>query len=269
MIFVYNNKLEPAGYIQRYVFPEYEVKPISTASAVIDQQNAVWIADPVNGLIKVGTQAERIVPEGPADNKIFSLTMNGQDLWIAPGGRANDWNNLYSEPRFQLNREGKWSVFDRKVFPSDNDFRDMVCVAADLKNADHVFAGSWGGGVLEFSAGKFVKRYDNFNSTLQTQLPAQPEAPFVRIGGMDFDSKGNLWVANAGVTDVLSVFQTDGKWKSYNLPDAANKYIGKVVVNQKDDKWIIVRRQGLYVLNSTGDQSKKLDVVALFQEFGW
>ena len=64
---------------------------------------------------------------------------------------------------------------------------------------DHVFAGSWGGGVLKFSAGKFVKRYDNSNSTLQTQLPNLPDAPYVRIGGMDSDSKGNFWVTNSGV----------------------------------------------------------------------
>jgi hypothetical protein len=197
---------------------------------------------------------------------MFSLTMNGQDLWIASGGRNETWNNLFFDPRFQLNREGKWSVFDRKIFPILNDFRDIVCVAPDPKNPDHVFAGSWGGGVLEFTGGKYAKQYNNFNSTLQTQLPNTPNDPYVRIGGMAFDSKGNLWVTNSGVANVLSSLQTDGTWKSYELSGIANKVVGKVVVTAKDDKWILgPRGYGLYALNSTNSISKEQKVIALFK----
>jgi ligand-binding sensor domain-containing protein len=191
--------------------------------------------------------------------------MNDQDLWIASGGRDASWNNLFFEPRFQLNRKDKWSVFDQKVFPKTSDFRDMVCVTADLKNPDHVFAGSWGGGVLEFRDGKFIKRHDNFNSTLQTQLPNTPNEPYVRIGGMAFDSKGTLWVANSGVANVLSSLQTDGTWKSYELSGIANKTVGKVVVTSKDDKWVLSPRgYGLYALNSTNTISKEQKVIAHF-----
>ena len=265
-VLVYNNNLEKIGEIFKYVFSAYEEPIIEPLSAILDAQNVLWIADQNFGLIKVGTPSTRIVPEGPADNRIFSLSMNGQDLWIASGGRDASWNNLFFEPRFQLNREGKWSVFDRKIFPSTNDFRDMVCVTADPKNPDHVFAGSWGGGVLEFNAGQFVKRYDNFNSTLQTQLPNTPNEPYVRIGGMDFDSKGTLWVANSGAANVLSSLQSDGTWKSYELSGIANKTVGKVVVTSKDDKWVLgPRGYGLYALNSTNSVSKEQKVVAYFK----
>ncbi len=264
-VFVFDSKFVLAGYVNEYVFPEFKTKPIQTSCAVVDAQNIVWIADPENGLVKVGTQSERIIPEGPVDNMIFSLTMGGQDLWITSGGKDNSWGNLYYQPKFQLNRQGKWSVFDNKVFPNPNDFRDMVGVTVDPKNPEHVYAASWGGGVLEFSSGQFVKRFDNFNSTLQTQLPDQPDAAYVRIGGMAFDSKGNLWVTNSGVAKVISQYQTDGTWKAYSLPEIANKYsIGKVVVTQNDDKWIHVYRNGLYVLNSANDQSKAQPVVARF-----
>jgi len=266
MVLVYNNNSEKTGDIRKYVFSGYEEPIIEPLSVSFDAQNVLWIADQSFGLIKVGTPSTRIVPEGPADNRIFSLSMNGQDLWIASGGRDASWNNIPISPKFQLQREGKWSVFDRKVFPTPNDFRDMVCVTADPKNPDHVFAGSWGGGVLEFKDGKFVKRYDNYNSTLQTQLPETPKEPYVRIGGMAFDSKGNLWVTNTGVANVLSSFQTDGTWKSYGLSGIANKFVGKVVVTAKDDKWVLVPRgYGLYALNSTNNISKEQKVVAYFK----
>lgn len=265
-VLVYDSKFELVKYVPKFLFSGNKADSLLAGSAVLDAQNVLWVADRNNGLIKVGTQTERIVPEGPVDNKIFSMTMNGNDLWITSGGRDNAWDNLWVEPKFQLNREGDWSVFDKKSFPASNNFKDIVCIAVDPNNPDHVFAGSWGGGVLEFNAGKFVKRYDNFNSSLQTQLPNLPSAPYVRIGGMDFDSKGNLWVTNTGVANVLSSFQTDGKWKSYELSGIANKYsIGKVVVTQNDDKWVVVPRgHDLYVLNSTNDQSKQQKVTAYF-----
>jgi len=267
-VFVYNDKFELVKYVLKYPFSGYEKVLAQTSSAVLDDQNILWIAFLEYGLIKLGTQPEKIIPEGPTDNKMFSLYMNGQDLWSTSGGRDNGWGNLYSEPKFQLNREGTWTTFDNTIFPVVNDFKDMVCVTVDPKNPDHVFAGSWGGGVLEFSAGKFVKRYDNFNSTLQTALPGQPDAPYVRIGGMAFDSKGNLWVTNSEVAENISVLQTDGNWKAFELSGIANKYsIGKVIVTQNDDKWILVPRgkgQSLYALNSTNDESKEQKVVAYF-----
>lgn len=265
-VFVYDDKLELVKYVYQYSFSGKEEKPIGTMCAVLDDQNVLWIADQKYGLIKIGSQTEKIIPDGPNDNKIFSLTMNGNDLWITPGGKSNAWGNLYSQPQFQLNREGKWSVFDRNVFPILNDLRDMVCVVADPKDPDHVFAGSWGGGVLEFRNGNFEKQYNNFNSSLQTQLPGQPNDPYVRIGGMDFDSDGNLWITNSGVANVLSVFQTDGQWEPYELSGIANNtFIGKVLVTNDDDKWVILGRgQYMYALNSDNSQSKMQKVTAYF-----
>jgi ligand-binding sensor domain-containing protein len=265
-VFVFNNKLEQVGYINKYVFRDFEVKPIQSMCAVMDAQNRIWIADQKHGLVKVGTQDERIVPEGPTDNAIFSLVVNGQDLWVASGGRDNAWNNTWMEPKFQVNKKGTWKAFDSRSFPVSNNFKDIVCIAADPKNPEHVFAGSWGGGVLEFNSGKFVKRFDNLNSSLQTAIPNSPEAPYVRIGGMDFDSKGNLWITNSEVGKNVSVYQADGSWKAFELSGVANKYsIGKILVTKNDDKWVVVPRgHGLYVLRSNGTESKGLDVVARF-----
>ena len=266
MVLVFNEKNEQLRKIEKYVLSGVEETSINPVSATLDAQNILWIADKTFGLIKAGTQYERIVPQGPVDNQIFSLTMNGQDLWIASGGRSESWNNIWTSPKFQLEREGNWTVFDKNSFPNPNDFRDIVCVTADPKNPDHAFAGSWGGGVLEFNNGKFVKRFDNLNSSLQTQLPNSPNEPYVRIGGMDFDSKGNLWITNSGVANVLSVCQTDGNWKSFDLGAIANKIIGKVIVTKNDDKWILVPRgYGLYAFNSTNNVGETQKVVARFK----
>lgn len=261
---VYDNNMARVKAVPKYPVAGHEKEIVYTMSAIIDSQNVLWIAYQKLGLVRLGTQAEQIIPDGPIDNNVFSLAMNGQDLWVASGGRSAAWNNVWMNPQFQLQREGKWTVFDKTKFPVPNDFRDIVCIAADPKSPDHVFAGSWGGGVLEFADGKFVKRYDNYNSSLQTQLPGSPTEAYVRIGGLDFDSKGTLWVSNTGVANVLSSMQSDGTWKAYELAGAAGKYIGKLVVTKNDDKWIMIRSNGLYALNAANSVSKAQKVVAYF-----
>ncbi len=263
-VFVYNKNFDRVKFVFKYPIAGHESDIVYSMSAIIDDQNYLWIAYLDLGLVKLGTQAERIIPDGPIDNNVFSLTMNGQDLWLASGGRSSGWGNIWMSPQFQLQREGKWTVFDKTTFPVTNDFRDIICVTADPGNSNHVFVGSWGGGVLEFTDGKFVKRYDNYNSSLQTALADTPAEAYVRIGGLGFDSKGNLWVSNAAVANVLSCMQSDGTWKSYELAGAANKYVGKLVVSKNDDKWILVRGNGLYALNSANSVAKAQKVVAYF-----
>ena len=272
-VLVYNEKFELVKTIPKTLFGVKGQDYLIPRAAVIDDQNVLWIADQKYGLIKESSQAERIqaeriIPDGPVDNKIFSLTTSGNDLWVAAGGWGDDWGNLNVKPQFQLMREGKWSVFDNKVFSVTNDFRDIVSVKVDPKNPNHVFAGSWGGGVLEFRNGKFQKRYTHLNSSLQSQIPGGSDPNYVRIGGMDFDSKGNLWVTNTGVAKVLSVFKTDSTWQSFELKNIANQYsIGKVVVTQNDDKWVLVPRKTLhelYALNSTNDVAKEQRLIAYF-----
>lgn len=266
---VYNNNYELVQRIKSYTLSGKEVNPTNISCAVLDDQNILWIADLDNGLIKVGTQDEQIIPAGPVDNQIFSLSMNGSDLWISSGGRDNAWDNLRLQPKFQLARNGNWSVFDSNLFPAGNGFKDIVCVTADPNDPDHVFAGSWGGGILEFKAGKFVKRHDNFNSSLQTQWTLDPSQPYVRIGGMAFDPKGNMWVSNSGVSKVISVLKTDGTWEAYSTPEIANiSSVGKIVVTQDEDKWVLIPRNkgyGIFILNKTNDETVDFKVTSIFK----
>ncbi len=267
-ISVFDRDFSLVSYSPKDLLAEENVS-LSPKCAVIDDQNIIWVADSNNGLLKVGTKAEQIIPEGPIDNMIFSLYMNDQDLWIAHGGYTTSWGNFYNPAQFQLNRSGKWTAFERKIIPLQNDIWDVVCFQADPNDPDHIYVGSWGGGLLEFRNGQFINQFNNFNSTLQTALPAQPQEAYVRVGGLDFDSKGNLWISNSEVSSSLSVLKKDGTWEAFELKSVANNYsIGKVIVTKDDDKWVMVPRGkgfGIAVLNSTNDVSKAQKVIALFR----
>ena len=213
-----------------------------------------------------GETYTRIVPSGPADNHVFAMSFNGADLWLASGGRNAVWNNLFFAAQFQLYREGQWQVFNQLTHPEWGGFHDVLCVAADPASPDHVFAGSWGGGVAEFRNGEFVARYHNLNSSLQTALPNQPNDPYVRISDLDFDSNGNLWVVNSLASKPISVLRPDGKWESFALPGVqSDTDMGQMVITDSDDQWVVVPKgKGLAVRKADGTDARHLSVVAYF-----
>lgn len=266
-VYIIDGNNSVSGSVSYYQLGDTQVTPINPLSAAVSTSGSLFIADLKIGMIRVsGNKFESVFPEGPIDNQMFSLMTNDRDLWIAAGGHGDSWNNNFQQPRIQRFGNGQWQYFNKSVYPEMTGFFDMVCIAADPKNAGHFFAGSWGGGVLEFYNDQFVNRFTNKNSPLLTALPTKPDEPYVRIGGMDFDSQGNLWITNSEVAQNLHMLTPDGKWTSFTLPEVANsRNIGQVIVNSYDDKWIVVPRgHDAYVVNRDGSKKKRLLVTSYF-----
>lgn len=253
--------------INSYQLNEQEIYNINTRGAVITQDGSIWIADYENGLIhNSGDKFESIFPNGPLDNNIFALYTNKKDLWITAGGRQDNWNNVGRAPQFQLFRDGQWSYFTRNKYSEMLGFNDIVTLAVDPFDPDHVFAGSWGGGILEFQGEQFLHRFTHKNSPLQTALPPDNDEYYTRIGGLDFDSEGNLWIVNSETTKQLVKLPREGEWESFSLPAiASNKQVGQLVITQYDDKWILVPRgNDAYVVDKSGTQKQRLLVTSYF-----
>jgi len=255
------------GKINGYQLGEESVTYIYSMSTTITQNGVIWIADNANALIRYdGNQFESLVPNGPEDNNVFFVTTANSDLWVAPGGRTDVWNNSWIQPRMQRLRANEWTNFNKTDIPELDGFWDIVCLAVDPKDPDHIFAGSWGGGLLEFRNDQFIARYTNQNSPLQTALPQQPDEPYVRIGGLDFDSQGNLWISNWAVSgNNLHKLSSSGEWESFSMTEILGIPIGQLLVNSNDDKWVLApRNHNAYVVDKTGAQKKRLAVTSYF-----
>ena len=266
-VYLVDNNNTVLGVLNYYQLGDTKVSPINPRSASVSSNGIVFIADFKMAMVRAsGDKFQSIFPVGPIDNQMFSLVANGADLWISAGGRSDSWNNTFQLPRFQRFNNGEWKYYNKTGFPQMENFFDVVSLAADPKDPNHLFAGSWGGGVLEYKNDKFLNRFTNKNSPLQTAIPAKPDEPYVRIGGLDFDSQGNLWITNSEVALNLHKLSPDGKWTSFTLPEVANTLnIGKVLVNRYDDKWIIVPRgHDVYVVDKTGENKKRLLVTSYF-----
>jgi len=267
-ITVYDTSLKNLGKISQYSIGNQTIGLIKPRDAVFTTDGAAWIADDGYSLIHYnGQNFEQHLPPGPLSNSIFSLTTSGGNLWISQGGRNDPWNNQFRQPLFQQLNEGKWSYFSKKEFPEMTGFFDIVQVVADPSDPGHVYAASWGGGVLEFKGKQLVKRYNNRNSPLETAIPEQPLEPYTRIGGMAYDRKGTLWMTNSQSSKGLHSLTAAGEWKSFELTEVAGQQytIGQVIVSGTNDKWIILPRgRDLYVVNGDVSKKKFLPLISYF-----
>ncbi len=263
-IFIVGSNHQVAFEIANYKFSDVTFAPIRPKSAAINANGTIWVADETKSLVKItGNNAESGFLIGPLDNTIYSLNYSSSGLWITPGGTKG-----YEYPRFQRFTDHQWINFDRNNHPeldATDDFRNIVEIAVDPKDPNHFFASSWGGGLLEYQNDEFVERYTSHNSPIESALPTSPDEPFDRVSGIDFDSKGNLWISNSEAGKNLHKLTPAGDWESFELPNAANDYnIGKVLVTQNDNKWVVIRLNDVYVLNDDESQIRFLPVTSYF-----
>ncbi len=247
------NRLLISGYYQVFVYDESlnEVDRIYACggtlypNTVVMDENVFWIGDRLRGMISARSSFnyELIQPNGPYSKSVFELSSYGKHVWIATGGHAPNWSKLYSKDGVCHFDGNWWSNLNRKTIPEfeDENISDFICCATDPMDTTVTYVGTWGSGVLKFKSNKYVMRYDASNSSLEAWTQDQR---YVMISGLAFDSHGNLWVANSGANNLLSVMDRNGQWHAYNLGGTNSGIdIGNMIIDGNDYKWIL-RRSG-------------------------
>lgn len=258
--------------IWTYNWPDNPVYP-APRDAIIDpdQSNIIWIADANIGIVKnTGIWSSvNFQPNGPGTANVFDIAVEGNNLWVAPGGLDGTWNNMWNQDGVFSFIDEEWSTYNKSnvdSFPTDptdtNTIYDVVCVAVNPANPAIAYAGTWSKGLIEFTNQTFTQRYKVGNSTL-----VEGSGNKVRIGGIIFDSDNNMWVTNSGVSKILHVRMTDGTWKAFDLSGYVNQNeVGDIIIDNQNCKWMILpRNNGLIVFNdnntitnTSDDQIKKL-----------
>lgn len=226
-----------------------EGKGIEPQAAALDAQKQVWIGDKRSGLIKSfnnGFSGEFILPNGPATTSVYELKARGEQVWVASGGRASNWAKLYMVDGIFSYDGAQWKTHNRLNTPAFDTISDFVCVAIDPQANGKAFVGSWQEGVIEFTDNSLSNVYSENNSSLQHWV-ADPN--LVNISGLDFDSYNNLWVANTGANNILSMRSPAGAWKSFNLGSSGSGIdVANMIVDKNNFKWIIRRQEGFLMV---------------------
>ncbi len=219
----------------------------SPRSASLDSEGNIWAADYGHGLMTtVDGVLMEIIPNGPFSTSIFSMASSGNILYASQGGVTGSWNNQFNYATLEVFKENTWDYNQNKSS------RDLLAIAVDPADPQHVFAGSWGYGVHEYRDSVEVAVHNASNSSLQSIIPG---GDFVRIGGLVFDPAGNLWVTNSNVAEPISVMKSDGTWKSFEADNILTDFnaLGEIIVTRTNDKWgIIPKSNGLFAMRDMG-----------------
>ncbi len=251
------NLINPDGTLAQHL-ERYGEDLMNPNDFLLDTKGKAWIADRDFGLIYSPDYETytKIRPPGPWDRKTFDMVVADGDLWIAGGAYDASWNNIWNISGVSAKINGNWVIFNPLTVPQIGLIRDVVRLAVDPADAQHVYGASWGYGVLEFKDGEYVGIWDDTNTdgALTSIFPGNP---YIRIGGLAFDSKNNLWVTNSSVPSPVSVRKADGTWKSFPYGQyMGDAFTGQMVITPGDVKWIqLPKGNGLFVF----DNGKNID----------
>ncbi len=234
---VYNESLNEIDFF--YTFSGIQPNP---NDAVLDNNNYLWVADSEKGFIKVDNNknAEVLSPNGPLGENNFSLGAKSGKVWMLPGAWTISLGGMFRIEGAHIFKNNEWTSFSRNNSLALDSVYDLVRVSIDPKNNNKAYFSSWGRGLIEWENDKEVNVYNNINSTLKPR----PEYYWIGIGDTKFDSKNNLWIANAHVNECLQLKTVNNEWKSFNLFPYCSSTKGFVhmVIDNNDQKWLFNQR---------------------------
>jgi hypothetical protein len=224
--------------------------------AVIDNSNNLWIADSKYGLVSflTGVGYEYRYPNGPSSSNTSAMDLKDNKLWVAPGGVNGGWGNVYFVDGLYKYSDGQWSN-TKGNYPTVvnlDTMYDFLNIYVDPNNSKRVYAATWGRGLVELYNDVPVKHYNETNSSLQTlNIPGYTP---IWTYGLAMDQNQNLWVTNPGVPLSVSVKKANGSWQALDFSPFVGSmpYLGQILIDKNDQKWIIVTRGGGIVVYKGG-----------------
>ncbi|MBK8416918.1 MAG: hypothetical protein IPL22_21835 [Bacteroidetes bacterium] len=236
---IYDNNFNRIIYIDAGVYAD-----AAPRDAVYDTDGILWIADNGSGMLRMTASLsyDFIMPDGPASDLVSAMQVVDKKLWMTHATRTAGWFNTYAPGNFSEYDNGDWKSYNNKTMPGSainiGNFFDMMSVAIDPGNKNHVYVGSKGQGIIEMLNGVAIASYRDTNSTLQVGIgnPSQ-----CQVVGMGFDSDNNLWALNSLAAKPVNVRTTAGNWRAFSIPDISGAPLfGDLTVDSYGQKWINV-----------------------------
>jgi len=218
-----------------------------TNDALMDENNIYWVAEGEKGLLRYDglNTHEFIMPNGPKSVLVSDYAVSGDVLWVSHGPVAGGGilQNQYRPGIISSFENGTWESLSKEntdisVCNLDT-FIDLTCIVADPADADHVYAGSYDRGVVEFNDGQLLYLYNK--TTTNGVLQYIPTTDYIRVGGMALDQQSNLWVGVAQVANMLNVKKADGSWQGFTFPGVlkTTDYLGQTIIDDYNQVWCI------------------------------
>lgn len=208
-----------------------------------------YLADGQSGLYAGDYNFQQILPNGPFSARALRIKAGKSGPLVAAGSLGDALFNLFIPDGVFHFKNESWISYNRNSLPALNGTWDYID-AVEHPTEDKIYLLPWGHGVKVLQNGDLAATYNPDNSTLE-YIPGSIDPNTgkgdTRVGGLAFDSRGNIWMSNYGAGKPVSVLRTNGSWESYQLGQY-NQLID-MLVDDFDNKWVRVRGGGMVVLN--------------------
>ncbi len=228
-------------------------------SELIIIKGEYWMADKTTALAHRTTSNsfELILPSGPNHSNAWSMDYSGETLWMGTGALTRNMKFSYENKGIAKFSNNEWSSYHGGA--SFDSLRALHAVVIDPDDPDHIFAASYGGGVVEFQNNSIVKIYNETNSTLESH----PGFRLIAVGGIAIDNSKTIWMTNSfAVNHPLSARDKNNNWYGYslnNIQSVGEQTLKDIVIDKNGNKWIAAYLRGLLVFHENGTLSNQSD----------
>lgn len=244
--------IDSNGNIQQTLTGAVIRKPMDLAG----NDPSLFIADSASGLFEYNGQEFRSLnPSSPAINTIGQVISGNEEVWTV-GGAILPNNRGAGFPGVNSHFVGReWTNLNGDNTPILQAVRDLVTVANDPKSGSTWF-GSFGDGLLKRSPdGQFTHYKEN-----SFIAPAFFDPASYRVAGLALDEAGYLWIANDGATQSLIALSPSGNILKFQPPfNIPANGLQTIVVDDVNQKWLVVPGNGLLCFNSGADPENSRD----------
>jgi len=217
-------------------------------SAVLSSSDGnYYIADRLQGLV-ISPDLQYFqsnILNGPRTTKVFDMSAVGSRVVVASGGRDESFGNVYMQDGIFSYTDGFWTNIYKANTPALDTVYDFVCADVNPNNPNEYAVGTWGKGLFTFNEDGFVEAYGKHNSSL---TPNVTYDHIMRLGGVAYDSKNNLWVASAESIALLHKREPSGEWTAFEFGAWSSYNVKDMLADDNDYLWISVRPGGVYSL---------------------
>jgi streptogramin lyase len=241
------------------ILPDWSVQPNylikGAVASLIAPDGLYYTLIDQQGMLIHNSNASQIdyyAPTGPQGSFAMRMAYHDGNMWFAGDavnglGVSGGWGPKYSGNKNYLLRNNTWKNF-KGTSPFIDAAPDVMDVVVNTETGNAFFA-SFGTGIIEMNENGVVRNYDTTNSSLQNFNSGSSFRPLF-VSGIDFDKNGNLWVANFGAVNPISVRTASGSWRSFPVPSNVNTAFGFLTCDDNGNKWITnTRGNGLIVFN--------------------
>lgn len=201
----------------------------------------LYVCDKEHGLVTYKFNAEESRFSLMSDAELFKINSPKRDLFyhisyvgdrlLIAGGINTQMASYYPVTFMYMEDNGMqphWTLFDettpKKEYPnlSHNNAVDLVQDPTDI---NHFYGAVYRNGLHEYRIDetgevKFVKLFNYENSPLQCIAVETPRPwNYCTCTALQYDDKGNLWMANQQTDTIVRIMRPNGKWMSLYYPE--------------------------------------------------